>query len=715
MAAGIESSGPHGAARCLRAGLLAIAAVGLLGSCSVSSDPAPPADSGGKPNILMILLDDVGIDQWRSFSYGGPVPAAMPAMDAVAENAIKFVDTWSMPSCSAGRATIFTGRYPQRTGVVTAFIARQDLAVSQVSPYEVTLPKVLATAGYQSAMFGKFHMGGRDNNPDGLNAPVAQGWNYFSGVLQEVDEIDTSAGGVAPQGTYRWGFVDDAKSGACYFSNGGCENFTAQDTGDIVGRRCMERGGLLVKDAVCQASRPANLDFTLYNGYYTWPKTVSGKGIEATAEVFRGYHETESVNEAVNWIRARNTEKAPWFAVLSTVTVHTPYQPPPRELEPGWALPGPDCGTLCADRITGNSMIAAADREIGRLLVSAGIARRNAAGGIDYDPAYSNTMIIVTADNGSWSSIVKLPFDLTRSKGTPYQTGVWVPLFVAGPKVAPALVGSSNTNPANAADLYRLVAEIAGVEVDKLVPSGQLIDAKSMIGYLKEPGRVPGVTREVNFSEQGVARKAPTTTIYACVIQASNFCIDAVFDTKALCTGNGGIWYGPDGDGAPNGYRTCCDVRAAVPNSTFAEQPLYSRTVRRNNYKLVEQSYRNCSTRLTEAVLELYQIDNKPVVPLLDRLDLNLLAAGTALSSTDQSNLDILKADLKAIVDSEAACPGDGNLDKVVDAADLEGYEKYKGLGSTVYDLNFDAKTDDLDLQIIRSNLGADCRITAAR
>jgi hypothetical protein len=686
----------------LLAPLLTLALAACGGS---SNDQTLPPVAKAKPNILMILLDDVGIDQWRSFSYGGAVPASMPALDAIAETGVKFVDTWSMPSCSAGRATLFTGRYPQRTGVVSAFIARQDLAVSQVSPYEVTTPKVLATVGYQSAMFGKFHMGGKENNPDGRNAPVAQGWDYYAGVLQDVTETDTTAGGVAPEGTYRWGFVDDATSGACYASTGGCENITAEDTGDIVGRRCMERGGLLVKDAVCEAVTPANLDFTRYNGYYAWPKVVSGKGIEASASTFRGYHETEIVNEAASWIKSRNAEKTPWFAVLSTATVHTPYQPPPRSLEPSWTLPAPNCGDLCADRLTGNSM----------MLVSTGIAKRNEAGGIDYDPAYSNTMIIVTADNGSWAQIVKPPFDLTRSKGTPYQTGVWVPLFVAGPMVAPALVGSKNTNPANVADLYRLIAEIAGVDVDKLVPSGRTVDAKSMVGYLSEPGRIPGVTREVNFSEQGVAKKTPETKVYACVIQSANLCTDQVFDTKSLCTTNGGVYYGPDGEGAPDGYRTCCDVRAAFPNSTFADQPQYSRTVRRNNYKLVEQTYRNCSTLQSEVTLELYQVDNKMVVPLLDKIDLNLLAPGSTLSNTDQENLDILKAELKAIVDSEVACPGDGNLDKVVDAADLAGYEKYKGLGSTVYDLNFDAQTDDLDLQIIRANLGKDCRSIAAK
>jgi arylsulfatase A-like enzyme len=73
---------------------------------------------------------------------------------------------------------------------------------------------------------------------------------------------------------------------------------------------------------------------------------------------------------------------------------------------------------------------------------------------------HTDTMVIVVGDNGSLGSTVKEPFDAPRAKGTAYQTGVWVPLVVAGPLVRdPDRVVSHMVN---IADLYVLFGEIAG-------------------------------------------------------------------------------------------------------------------------------------------------------------------------------------------------------------------------------------------------------------
>ena len=65
------------------------------------------------PNILLIVMDDIGVDQWKLFGYGGVTPAATPNIDAIAAAGIKFHNLWTMPACSNGRATLFTGRYPR--------------------------------------------------------------------------------------------------------------------------------------------------------------------------------------------------------------------------------------------------------------------------------------------------------------------------------------------------------------------------------------------------------------------------------------------------------------------------------------------------------------------------------------------------------------------------------------------------------------------------
>ncbi|MEP7766264.1 hypothetical protein, partial [Sanguibacter sp. 26GB23] len=77
----------------------------------------------------------------------------------------------------------------------------------------------------------------------------------------------------------------------------------------------------------------------------------------------------------------------------------------------------------------------ALDHEVGRFLVSAGLATRSDNGELRYNPAASNTYVIVVSDNGSLGTVVKVPFDKPRAKSTAYQTGVWNPGIVAGPGV----------------------------------------------------------------------------------------------------------------------------------------------------------------------------------------------------------------------------------------------------------------------------------------
>jgi arylsulfatase A-like enzyme len=114
----------------------------------------------------------------------------------------------------------FEGRYPLRTNILNV-ITDAVLANSQVSPDEVTTPKLLKSKrGYDSAMFGKFHLAGPDKNPFGNGGPHALGWDYFYGFIEGAPHpIDTTAGGVGAidqttgEGPYGCGFVNDAPRG----------------------------------------------------------------------------------------------------------------------------------------------------------------------------------------------------------------------------------------------------------------------------------------------------------------------------------------------------------------------------------------------------------------------------------------------------------------------------------------------------------------------
>src|SRR3954470_22203645 len=104
----------------------------LVTTVLATPSPQPPKT----PNILFFIMDDVGIDQMKVFGYGGATPPRTPNIDAIAHAGVRFRNTWAMPECSPSRAVFFEGRYPLRTNVLAAIFS-QDLANSQVSPFEI--------------------------------------------------------------------------------------------------------------------------------------------------------------------------------------------------------------------------------------------------------------------------------------------------------------------------------------------------------------------------------------------------------------------------------------------------------------------------------------------------------------------------------------------------------------------------------------------------
>ena len=156
---------------------------------------AATADLQGasRPNIVFIVMDDVGIDQMRTFGYTADNQPRTPVIDTIAQAGVRFRNAWTMPECSPSRVSFFTGRYPLRTGVLNVAITR-DLANSQMSPFEATTPKVLRQRGYKSGYFGKWHLtevatndsNGNPNpgNPSGNAAPRDMGWDAYVGTLE---------------------------------------------------------------------------------------------------------------------------------------------------------------------------------------------------------------------------------------------------------------------------------------------------------------------------------------------------------------------------------------------------------------------------------------------------------------------------------------------------------------------------------------------------
>jgi arylsulfatase A-like enzyme len=147
-----------------------------------------PANAASKPNILFVIMDDIGVDQLELFGYGGGItPAQTPVLDSLAEAGVMFRNTWASPECSPSRVSFFNGRYPLRHHVMAALLPI-DQAISQESPFEMTTPKILRSAGYKSALLGKSHFTNSPTNPQTPSTdpyqgtPVTQlGWDYHKG------------------------------------------------------------------------------------------------------------------------------------------------------------------------------------------------------------------------------------------------------------------------------------------------------------------------------------------------------------------------------------------------------------------------------------------------------------------------------------------------------------------------------------------------------
>ena len=527
------------------------------------------AEPKQKSNILFVITDDIGIDQYKAFGYGGEPDeqANTPTLDTLSKVGLRFANTWSHPSCGPTRASVMLGRYSIRTGMLSA-PAPGDLPNSQVSPYEYMLPKVLRKAGYVSAVFGKMHLS--TYTADSPNLPYMNetmrklGFDYFEGYLEGGPaSIDTTAGGIGGTGTngngnvYGCGFIPatqdnaglGADYGACYQADGSC-SYLSTPAVRTPGRTCMEQGGILVPNASCGVM-PGHLNFSKQNGHYTGNWVLNK--MDGTTELqppqdprARGFKLSQEVTRAARWIRQQPKDR-PWMVSVGMSTMHEPVQPTPTSLVPEGSPPtdGYTCTSSEQTREMATQMAEAADKELGRLLVEANLATYRSDGSLSYDPKKTNTYVIFTSDNGTWNTSVRTPFDPERSKGTAYQTGVWVPLAITGPNIVQP--GRRLEHLVNLTDLFSFFGEIAGINVKRVVPNSHVLDSQGMMAYLTNPNAKS--IRKLNFALQGNNVKSSTAVSHPCVIPNLGQCTYSL-PTESVCQDQGGTWYGS--------YTSCC-------------------------------------------------------------------------------------------------------------------------------------------------------------
>jgi len=122
------------------------------------------------PNIIYILADDVGWGElgWQGGGKHRGTPT--PELDKMAFEGMRFWAAYAEPSCTPTRIAINTGRHPVRTGLLSVLWPGQT---EGLSPEEETIAEVLSKVGYQTAMWGKWHLGDLEEH-----APENQGYDY---------------------------------------------------------------------------------------------------------------------------------------------------------------------------------------------------------------------------------------------------------------------------------------------------------------------------------------------------------------------------------------------------------------------------------------------------------------------------------------------------------------------------------------------------------
>ena len=149
--------------------------------------PQPVRAPANSPNVLIVLLDDLGTDKVSAYREHPDAPPT-PVIDALADQGMLFRNAYASPVCSPSRAALLTGRHGQRYGLGDT-VETGD--AYQVPLDEVFLPERLGDMGYGSVALGKWHLAHPDSRSY-LRHPERAGFDAFAGTMRNFnpDEFD---------------------------------------------------------------------------------------------------------------------------------------------------------------------------------------------------------------------------------------------------------------------------------------------------------------------------------------------------------------------------------------------------------------------------------------------------------------------------------------------------------------------------------------------
>ena len=146
----------------------------LSARAEVLSETRNPVDASDRPNVVVLLADDLG---WKDIGcYGGPVET--PTLDLLAAGGVRFTDFYAGAAvCSPSRATLLTGRQHLRAGIYSWINDYEQN--SHLLRRELTLAEVLKSHGYETVHLGKWHLGMPTRQKPNKPTPSNHGFDYW--------------------------------------------------------------------------------------------------------------------------------------------------------------------------------------------------------------------------------------------------------------------------------------------------------------------------------------------------------------------------------------------------------------------------------------------------------------------------------------------------------------------------------------------------------
>jgi arylsulfatase A-like enzyme len=368
----------------------ALAVGTLLAATALVSTPAHAQAPAQRPNILVIMGDDVG---WFNIGayHRGIMSGKTPNLDKLAADGMMFTDYYAEASCTAGRANFITGEIPLRTGLTTVGQAGADVGLPDQA---VTLATVLKSLGYETGQFGKNHLGD-------LNKflPTVHGFDEFFGYLYHLDAMSDP---------YWFDYPQD------WIDKTGPRNLVHTYATDVDDPTVQPRWGKIGKQRIVDEGPLA--PFPNMTGLQNWQE---GRKAKYDMETF----DDVLVKASEDFMDKAKKDGKPFFIWHNTTRMHVfTYLPPKYQA----------MMNATSNYNTEEAGMAQMDDSIGELLKH-----------LQDNGVADNTIVIFTTDNGAevftWPDGGMTPFKAT--KGTSFEGGFRVPAIIRWPgKVKPGSV-----------------------------------------------------------------------------------------------------------------------------------------------------------------------------------------------------------------------------------------------------------------------------------